>query len=114
MVEYYPECDAPILSVEFPEELEMLSDGFEITGSPDKHKAAYQRGKKKTITFGNYHTHTSILTMVVNEPAFHMANLLRIGVAGHGGFFAFSVTTYTATLNHGYPDSGDIVLPASS
>ena len=70
--------------------------------------------KKKTITFGNHHTHTSIFTMVVNEHTFHMANLLRIGVAGHGGFFAFSVTTDTATINHGYPDSGDIVLPASS
>ena len=112
-MEYYPECDAPILSVEFPEELEMLSDGFEITGSPDKHKVVHQRGKK-TISFGSDHPYTSILTMVVNEPAFHLVNLLRIGVAGHGGFFAFSVTNDTATFNHGYPDSGDIVLPASS
>lgn len=81
----------------------MLSDGFEITGSPDKHKVAHQRGKK-TISFGNDHPYTSILTMVVNEPAFHLVNLLRIGVAGHGGFFAFSVTNDTATFNHGYPD----------
>ena len=104
VVEYYPECDAPILSVEFPEELKMLSDGFEITGSPDKHKVAHQHGKQ-TISFGNDHPHTSIITMSVNEPTFHLVNLLRIGIAGHGGFFAFSVTNDTATFNHNYPDS---------
>ena len=104
ITEYYPECDAPVLSVEFLEELEILSDGFEITGSPDKHKVVHYHGKK-AISFGNDQPHTSILTAVIREPTFHLVNLLRIWVAGHGGFFAFSVTNDTATFNHYSPDS---------
>ena len=104
VAEYYPECDAPVLSAEFPEELEMLSEGFEITGSPDKYKVVHHHGKK-AISFGNDHPHTLVLTMVVNEPTFHPVNSLRIWVAGYGGFFTFSVTDDTATFNHGYPDS---------
>ncbi len=104
ITEYYPECDAPIMSVEFPEELEILSDGFEITGSPDKHKVVHYRGEK-TISFGNDQPHTSILTAVVNEPTFHLVNPVRIWVAGYGGFFAFSVTNDTATFDHYRPDS---------
>ncbi len=104
ITEYYPECDAPMMSIEFPEELEILSDGFEITGSPDKHKVVHYQGEK-AIFFGNDQPHTSILTAVVSEPTFHLVNPVFIWVAGYGGFFAFSVTNDTATFDYYRPDS---------
>ncbi len=103
ITEYYPECKEPILNIAFPEELEILSDGFEISGSPDQHKIVNYRGEK-TLSFSNDQPQTYILTMIANEPTFHLVNSLRINAAGYGANFVFSVNNGTVTFTHNYPD----------
>ena len=99
IAEYYPECDDPLLSFTFPEEMEILSDEFEITSSQGKHKLVEYLGQK-ILSFSNDHPRTSIVTMIVNEPTFNLVNYLNIDTAGHRKNFVFSVDNDTVTFAH--------------
>ena len=99
ITEYYPECGEPILSITFPEEIEILSDGFEITGSQGKHKLVEYLGEK-ILSFSNEQPQTSTVTLIVNEHTFNLVNSLNIDVAGHRENFVFSVDDDIVTFAH--------------
>ncbi len=103
IAEYYPECKEPTLSIAFSEELEILSAGFEISGSQDVRKIVKYRGEK-TLSFSNDQPQTSIVTLIANEPTFHLVSSLNINTAGHEENFIFSVNDDTVTFARGYPD----------
>ena len=101
---YYPECSDPVLDIAFPEEVGMLSEGFEITGKESGRKIVTYSGEK-ILPFSNDGPQTLAVRMVVNEPAFDLVSLLKIDVAGHKKIFAFSTDgTGAVTFANAYPD----------
>jgi len=110
LYEYYiknhdPECEEPAISITFPEEVEILSDGFSVDSRSDKHKVVWHSGEKTTSFSNDDYPQTSVIKLIVNEPAFHLVNSLNIDVVGKTAEFFFVTTDDVAAFSKNYPES---------